>query len=301
MVSGATVTSDGYIQSLQSALDQAEPVTVDRLPPSARYVEHVMGMPISLALRGRHADDDRGRAAWARCDGRAARGRPGLQHLPRRLRASPGWAAARSTLADCPPEVAEVLALGERARARVRRRVRRPPARPGRRTGPRPERRREGLGGASAPPRTLRALPDTDFCLSAGGDMVCRTADPAGPPGGSASRTRTTRAGWSPSSPVRTGAVATSGTAHRGEHIVDARTGGAPAGVASVTRRRRRPHLGRHRRHRGLRAGRRRPGLAARPPGPPRPGRLARRWQRPLRHRVLTDRTTPRASTRPAF
>ena len=24
-----------------------------------RYVEHVMGMPISLALRGRHADDDR--------------------------------------------------------------------------------------------------------------------------------------------------------------------------------------------------------------------------------------------------
>jgi len=30
----------------------------------ARYVERVMGMPISLALRGRHATDRRARAAW---------------------------------------------------------------------------------------------------------------------------------------------------------------------------------------------------------------------------------------------
>jgi len=35
--------------------------------------------------------------------------------------------------------------------------------------------------------------------------------------------------------PVLSGAVATSGTAHRGSHLVDARTGRAPAGVASVT------------------------------------------------------------------
>jgi FAD:protein FMN transferase len=35
--------------------------------------------------------------------------------------------------------------------------------------------------------------------------------------------------------PIRTGAVATSGTAHRGGHIVDARTGRAPGGLASVT------------------------------------------------------------------
>ena len=35
--------------------------------------------------------------------------------------------------------------------------------------------------------------------------------------------------------PVRTGAVATSGTAHRGEHLVDGRTGRPPQGVASVT------------------------------------------------------------------
>ena len=35
--------------------------------------------------------------------------------------------------------------------------------------------------------------------------------------------------------PLRDGAVATSGLAHRGPHIVDARTGVVPARVASVT------------------------------------------------------------------
>ena len=33
--------------------------------PTARFVEHVMGMPISLALRGRHTDDAVARDAWA--------------------------------------------------------------------------------------------------------------------------------------------------------------------------------------------------------------------------------------------
>lgn len=35
--------------------------------------------------------------------------------------------------------------------------------------------------------------------------------------------------------PVFDGAVATSGTAHRGQHLVDARTGRAPVNIASVT------------------------------------------------------------------
>ena len=35
--------------------------------------------------------------------------------------------------------------------------------------------------------------------------------------------------------PVRTGAVATSGLAHRGGHVVDARTGAVPDAIASVT------------------------------------------------------------------
>jgi thiamine biosynthesis lipoprotein len=35
--------------------------------------------------------------------------------------------------------------------------------------------------------------------------------------------------------PIRSGAIATSGTAHRGAHLVDARTGTVPERVASVT------------------------------------------------------------------
>ncbi len=85
--------------------------------PATRYVEHVMGMPISLALRGRHTDDVVARAAWAevmtvlheadrvfstyRADSpvsRLRRGEIGLE--------------------DCPPEVAEVLALGAVAERR---------------------------------------------------------------------------------------------------------------------------------------------------------------------------------------
>jgi thiamine biosynthesis lipoprotein len=78
----------------------------------------------------------------------------------------------------------------------------------------------------------LRALDDTDFCLSAGGDVLGRAAetpwrigveDPHDP------------GRLVAVVPVRDGAVATSGTAHRGAHLVDARTGHAPAGVASVT------------------------------------------------------------------
>ena len=64
MVSGATVTSVGYQQSLQSALDQAGAVSVTQ-PTVRRRVEHVMGLPVSLALRGRHADDAVADDAWA--------------------------------------------------------------------------------------------------------------------------------------------------------------------------------------------------------------------------------------------
>lgn len=47
-------------------------------PASARYVEPVMGMPISLALRGRHTADARAGAAWA--EGMAVRPEAGGLH-----------------------------------------------------------------------------------------------------------------------------------------------------------------------------------------------------------------------------
>ena len=76
---------------------------------------------------------------------------------------------------------------------------------------------------------------DTDFCLSAGGDLVCHVADPDAPAVADRHRGPARPARVVAVVPVRTGAVATSGPAHRGAHLVDARTGRAADGVASVT------------------------------------------------------------------
>ncbi|QWZ09273.1 FAD:protein FMN transferase [Nocardioides panacis] len=102
-------------------------------------------------------------------------------------------------LADGPPEVAEVLALGELAE--------------------------EQSGGADRAAAHLAALAGTDFCLSAGGDLVCRTLDPASDPWRIGIEDPHDPSRLVATVPVRTGAGATSGTAHRGEHLVDGRTG----------------------------------------------------------------------------
>ncbi len=81
----------------------------------------------------------------------------------------------------------------------------------------------------------LRALDDTDVALSAGGDMVCHVADDARPAWRVGIEDPLDPARVLAVVPVRRGAVATSGHAHRGRHVVDARTGLTPDGVASVT------------------------------------------------------------------
>jgi thiamine biosynthesis lipoprotein len=207
-------------------------VTVCR-PTTHRAVVHLMGMPVSLALRGRHVDDDLARVAWERCVAELTevdlvfstyREDSFVSRLGR----------GEIDLAACPAEVPEVLALGERAR------VESGGAFDVRRPGPDgvPTLDPSGVVKGWAVQRAsahLVALPDTDVCLSAGGDLVCHVADDARP-------------AWrigieNPSAPlqllatveVRRGAVATSGTAHRGEHITDARTGDVPGSLASVT------------------------------------------------------------------
>jgi len=201
--------------------------------PLQRYVAHLMGMPVSLALRGRHAEDEAARGAWERCVAE-------LTEVDRTFstyredsvvsRLSRG----EIDLADCPAEVREVLGLGEQAR------VESAGAFDVRCPGPDgvPVLDPSGVVKGWAVQRAsahLRALPDTDVCLSAGGDMVCHVADESRP---------AWRVGVEdPLDPqqlvatveVRRGAVATSGTAHRGEHITDARTGDLPSVVASVT------------------------------------------------------------------
>ncbi len=202
-------------------------------PPSARYVEHVMGMPISLALRGRHTRDATARDAWSavlaelrRADEVFSTYRP-TSYLRRLQR-------GELTLAECPPEVAEVLAIGAAAErdSDGAFSVRLP--------GPDGRVRLDPTGvvkgwAAERAAAALRALPDTDSCLSAGGDVTCWTADPAGPPWRIGVEDPEDPARLRAVVPVTIGAVATSGTRHRGEHLLDARTGRPPAGIASVT------------------------------------------------------------------
>jgi FAD:protein FMN transferase len=201
-------------------------------PPLHRYVEHVMGLPISLALRGRHAADARGAAAWAATMAvlREAdrifstyRADSVISRLDRGEITLAGWPA------DDAAQVREVLAMGEAAE---------------RDSGGAFAVRRNGVldpsgvvkgWAAERAAGHLTALPDTDFCLSAGGDITCRTLDPAAPPWRIGIEDPHDANRLVAVVPLHTGAVATSGTAHRGAHLVDARTGRPPLGVASVT------------------------------------------------------------------
>jgi FAD:protein FMN transferase len=192
-----------------------------------------MGLPISLALRGRHADDEQARTAWA-----------GVMAVLREVDAVFSTYCADSVvsrlgrgevaLEDCPPEVAEVLALGAAAERDSSGAF--SVSRPGPDGDPvlDPSGVVKGwaVERAAAP---LRALAGTDFCLSAGGDMVCRTLDPEAGPWRIGIEDPRDPARVIAVVPVWTGAVATSGTAHRGQHLVDARTGRPPSRVASVT------------------------------------------------------------------
>ena len=194
----------------------------------ARYVEHVMGMPVSLALRGRHTDDSAAREAWS--EAMAELGE--VDRIFSTYRADSFVSRlARGEIAvqECPPEVAEVLTLAEQARLE---------------SGGAFDVRRGGVLDPSGvvkgwaverAVRPLRALPETDVCLSAGGDMVCHVAGPDSPEWRIGIENPHDPARLLATLPIRSGAVATSGLAHRGNHVVDARTGSVPERVASVT------------------------------------------------------------------
>jgi thiamine biosynthesis lipoprotein len=192
-----------------------------------------MNLPVSLAIRGRHADDDQAGAAWTQVmatlrevDAVFSTYRPDsfVSRLGR----------GELTPDDCPPEVAEVLALGELAERESQGAFRIRRARPGGELVLDPAGVVKGWAVERAADH-LRALEATDFCLSAGGDMVCRTLDPDDPPWRIGIEHPHDPGRLIAVAPVSTGAVATSGTAHRGSHLVDARSGRPPTGVASVT------------------------------------------------------------------
>lgn len=201
--------------------------------PVVRRVEQVMGLPVSLALRGRHAGTPEGEAAWRDAvaelrwvDGVFSTWRPDSQVS----RLGRGELA----LADCTPEVAEVLALADDARAASDGAfdVWLPDGEGGRRLDPSGVVKGWAVERAVAP---LLALPGTDVCLSAGGDMVCHTADPDGRAWEVGVEDPFDPTGLVARVPLRRGAVATSGSAHRGGHVVDARSGRPADALAQVT------------------------------------------------------------------
>jgi thiamine biosynthesis lipoprotein len=187
-----------------------------------RRVVHVMGMPISLAVRGDWNDDLQ--IAWeaAIAD---------LQEVDRLFSTyrSDSWVSRRNrgevNDADAPADMLEVYALGERWRVSSR------GAFDIWSTGILDP---SGVVKGWAVQRAARRFEPlgVDFCLNAGGDMVCHATvepwmigieDPSQP-----DRIIATV-------PVTRGGVATSGAARRGAHITDRRTGRVAAGLASVT------------------------------------------------------------------
>lgn len=192
-----------------------------------------MGMPISLALDGVHASTAQGEQAWQdalaslrEADAVFSTYRPdsAISRLDR----------GEITLADCPPEVGDVLALAATARSDSG------GAFDVRRAGADGQTRLDPSGivkgwAVDRAARALRRLPGTNFCLSAGGDMVCSTLRQESPAWRVGIEDPRDPSRIVAVVPLRNGAVATSGLLHRGGHITDPRTGVTPSAFASVT------------------------------------------------------------------
>lgn len=200
--------------------------------PRAGFVEQIMGMPISIHVRGERARGDDVAQAVARVfaelrevDALFSTYRPDSE-------VSRIGAGALDPLA-AHPLVLEVVSLAVIARERTGGLFDvNLPGPTGRVFDP------SGLVKGWAVDRAARhllALADADFCLNAGGDVVVGCTTPDAAPwriGVEDPRPGGTLVGVLER---RSGAVATSGTAARGAHLVDPRDGSRPGALLSVT------------------------------------------------------------------
>ena len=204
------------------------------MPQRRAWVEQVMGLPVSVHLRGPDVRSTRAELCVAdlfaqlrRADEVFSTYRPDSE-IGR-------WERGELALSEADPAVAEVLHLCEVARERTGgcfdARSLPDPLGGGHRFDP------SGLVKGWAVQRAvdhLTVLDGHDWCVNAGGDVLARTA-----PGH-----RPWRVGVEdPGEPARllaavdvtAGAVATSGSVHRGAHIVDPRRDRPATALLSVT------------------------------------------------------------------
>jgi thiamine biosynthesis lipoprotein len=188
------------------------------------YLEMIMGLPFSLHIRGPFgplAEAAAVQAVWAslrQADRVFSTFRPDsdISRIDR----------GELTVADADPAVAAVLEIAERARL----------ATAGAfdvcyagRLDP------SGIvkGWAAVRAGTLIDLAGADWYLNAGGDVLLRSA--SGEPWRVGIEHPTEPGALSAVLRLANGAVATSGSAHRGRHIVDPATGCAAAGIRQAT------------------------------------------------------------------
>ena len=200
-------------------------MTVTRTPERRSYVEQVMGLPVSLLLRGPGARDTQEAAAAVYAELRQVDAvfstyRDDSQ-VSRLQRDDLG-------LDDCDPDVREVADLCEQARE----------ATDGAFDAVRPDGRWDPTGlvkgwAAERAARHLANAGSVDWCLNAGGDVVVGSR--TGAPFGIGVQDPADPGAVVAVVPLLSGGMATSGTSARGRHLYDPRARQPVDPVASVT------------------------------------------------------------------
>jgi thiamine biosynthesis lipoprotein len=209
--------------------------------PRRAWVEQVMGMPVSVHVRGPLARDERAAGGAGRVEDAVGALYADLRRTDELLSTykadSQLSRLRRGTLApaDADPWLREVADLCGQAKAR---------------TGgwfdaelPDPDGVRRfnptGLVKGWAIERVTSALsgalPDHDVLVNAGGDVGVRCRRTDTPPWQLGIEDPADRSRMLATVPLRTGGIATSGTAARGSHILDPATGRPVTGLGSVT------------------------------------------------------------------
>jgi thiamine biosynthesis lipoprotein len=181
-----------------------------------------MGMPIGIDLAGGDAIDVEPAFAWLRevdATFSTYRDDSAISRLDR----------GEVTLADCPPEVDEVLSRCLELERRTRGYF---SARPAGRLDPSGLVKGWAVGGAA---RLLAQAGARCFCINAGGDVVARGRPAPDRPWRVGVRHPVEHDRLAAVLAVEDLAVATSGEYERGAHIVDPHTGAPPTGLVSVT------------------------------------------------------------------